>query len=79
MIIVDFQARYIDETDRILSNDQQRLFAVNSYSGAYLQLSTSTFSPKVKLNMNNICLNNSMKVAFFCSKLCIYSVNPTLT
>uniref|UniRef100_A0A095AXW1 CD109 antigen n=1 Tax=Schistosoma haematobium TaxID=6185 RepID=A0A095AXW1_SCHHA len=41
------EARYIDETDRILSNDQQRLFAVNSYSGAYLQLSTSTFSPKV--------------------------------
>ncbi|CAH8639361.1 unnamed protein product [Heterobilharzia americana] len=41
------EARYIDETDRILSSDQQRIFSVNSYSGTYLQLSTSTFSPKV--------------------------------
>ncbi|KAA3678278.1 uncharacterized protein DEA37_0008308 [Paragonimus westermani] len=40
-------ADYMDETDRILSTTNQRIFRYHSYSNTYLQLSTSTLQPKV--------------------------------
>ncbi|KAF5402207.1 hypothetical protein PHET_04001 [Paragonimus heterotremus] len=41
------QADYMDETDRILSTTNQRIFRYHSYSNTYLQLSTSTLQPRV--------------------------------
>ncbi|VDP80332.1 unnamed protein product [Echinostoma caproni] len=46
-LVYRLQAYYLDETDRVLSSAEQRIFRYHSYSNTYLQLSTSTLQARV--------------------------------
>ncbi|TPP55342.1 hypothetical protein FGIG_12080 [Fasciola gigantica] len=48
-IIYRLQAHYLDETSRVLSSAEQRIFRFHSYSNTFLQLSTSTLQARVSL------------------------------